>query len=77
MNYTITTMTNFDGMQILNLDKDGNKYTVGLYNKEKSKYTHKTFDTIETAEKAFLKIAGCFIRGDYSADDRANMLLNC
>ena len=76
MNYTITTMETYDGMQILNLDKDGNRYMVGLYNKGNSEYTHKTFATLDEAETAFLKIAKCFIRGDYSAADRAEMLRN-
>lgn len=76
MSYTITSMTTFDGMQILNLDKNGNGYLVSLYNKSNSQYTHKTFATIDAAEAAFLKIAKCFIRGEYSAADRAEMLRN-
>lgn len=76
MSYTITNMESFDGMQILNLDKIGNQYMVGFYNKGKSEYTHKTFATIDEAETAFLKIAKCFIRGEYSAEDRAAMLRN-
>ena len=75
MNYTITHMENYDGTQILNLDQDGNKYMVGFYDNLTSKYTHKKFATMDEAEAAFLKIAKCFIRCDYSAEDRAKMLL--
>lgn len=76
MSYTITTMNSFDGMQVLNLDKNGSSYLVGFYNKSNSEYTHKTFTTLDAAEAAFLKIAKCFIRCEYSAADRAEMLRN-
>lgn len=75
MNYTITHMENYDGTQRLNLDQDGNRYLVGHYDKLTKKYTHKKFATLDEAEAAFLKIAKCFIRCDYSAEDRAKMLL--
>lgn len=77
MQYTITHMEDYNGMQQINLDQTGNKYLVGHYNKGTKTYTHKTFDTIEDAETAFLKLASCFIRGDYSPEDRAAMLLAC
>ena len=77
MSYTITTMRDITGMQELNLGKTGNQYLVGYYNKGTSEYTHKKFDTIEAAEKAFFKIASCFIHGEHSPADRAKMLLDC
>lgn len=77
MFYTITTMDDFSGMQSLKLNKSGNQYQVCHYYKEATKYTSKTFETIEDAERAFFKIASCFIHGTYSAEDRAKMLLDC
>lgn len=77
MHYTITTMEDFNGSQSLKLNKAGNQYQVYFYNKGSSKATSKTFKTIEEAERAFFRIASCFIHGDYSAEDRAKMLLNC
>ena len=77
MYYSIANMDDFNGMQSLKLNKSGNKYQVCHYDKAATKYTSKTFETIEEAERAFFKIASCFIHGTYSAEDRAKMLLNC
>ena len=76
MHYTITTMTADCGSQILTLDKHGNQYMVNFHDKNTAESTHKTFKTIDEAEKVFLKIASCFIHSYYSAKDRAEMLKN-
>lgn len=77
MYYTIATMEDLSAKQSLKINKNGNKYDVCLYDRDISKFTRKTFATIEEAEQAFLKIASCFIHGVYSAKDRAKMLLDC
>lgn len=74
MNYTIATMENIEGTQVLSIDKDGNKYSVCFYDKETSKLTIKKVATIKEAEAAFMKIASCFIHSTYSAENRAKML---
>jgi len=74
MNYTITSMTNFGGNQIISVDKNGSKYSVGFYDKETQSFTHKDFNSIGEAEAAFMKMASFFIRGMYSAEQRANFL---
>lgn len=74
MNYTIASMREHGGMQVIGIDKSGNKYTVWHRNKGNSKFTHKTFDTIDEAESVFFALAKCFTRGEYSAEDRAAML---
>lgn len=76
MNYTITTMESADKMQRITLDRHGNKYLVGFYDKGTCEYTHKIFNTLDEAEQAFLKLASCFIRSTYSSKDRAEMLKN-
>lgn len=55
MQYTITHMEDYNGMQQITLDKTGNEYLVGHYNKGTKTYTHKTFDAIEDAETAFFE----------------------
>ena len=74
MNYTIASMKDFNGNQEIGIDKYGDQYTVWHNNKAWGTCTRKTFDTLEEAEGLFLALAKCFIRGEWSAEDRAAIL---
>lgn len=74
MNYTIVTMKDFNGNQEIGIDKYGDQYTVWHKNKAWSTCTRKTFDALEEAESLFLALARCFIRGEWSAEDRVAIL---
>ncbi len=49
MNYTIATTEEVHGNLCLNIDKNGNEYTVGLFNEATKEYTHRSFKTIDDA----------------------------
>lgn len=74
MNYTIVTMKDFNGMQEIGIDKYGNQYTVWHRNKAWSTWTRKTFETLDEAERLFMALAKCFIRGEWSAEDRMKIV---
>lgn len=75
MNYTIASMKDFNGNQEIGIDKYGNQYTVWHRNKAWSTSTRKTFDSLEEAESLFLTLAKCFIRGEWSTEDRVKIML--
>jgi hypothetical protein len=74
MNYTIASLNDVNFGQVLTLDKNGNKYTVGLYNEETKEYTHKSFDSIGEAYTIFEKLSRCICFGEYSYSDRKAMI---
>ena len=74
MNYTIASLNDVNFGQVLTLDKNGNKYVVGLYNEETKEYTHKSFDSIGEAYTIFEKLSRCICFGDYSYKDRKAMI---
>ncbi len=74
MNYTIASLHAVSFGQVLTLDKNGNKYVVGLYNEETKEYTHKSFDSIDEAYTIFEKLSRCICFGDYSYKDRKAMI---
>ena len=74
MHYTITEMNDLAGSQRLLLNKKGNQYEVGLYNRSTSTYKYRIFDTQEEAEAKFLCLASCIIRGIYNYEDRVKIL---
>lgn len=76
MNYTIVTLEAVGRDSILDISKDGNQYTVGIYDRESHSSATKTFKTIDEAEKVFMRFASYFIKGMYSTSDRMEMLRN-
>ena len=74
MNYTITFMHDNNGNQEIGIDKQGNKYMVWHNNQAWGSFVHKTFDTIEEAEGLFMTLARCFIRGEWSVEDRIKIM---
>lgn len=49
MNYTILETEQTQGNFALELVKNGNSYTVGLYNTTNKEYTKRTFERLDTA----------------------------
>jgi len=74
MNYAIASLYDVNFGQVLTLDKNGNKYVVGLYNEKTKEYTHKSFDSIDEAYTIFEKLSRCICFGDYSYKDRKAMI---
>lgn len=74
MNYTKASLEDVQGNIEVNLDKDGNQYLVGIRHAETKEYTHKTFDTLESAYKVFEKLSKAIIMGDYSYEQRKSFL---
>jgi len=74
MNYTIASLNDVNFGQVLTLDKNGNKYTVGLYNEETRECTRKSFDSIGEAYALFEKLSRCICFGEYSYIDRKAMI---
>lgn len=74
MNYTIAIMEDVQGVIRINLDKPGNEYLVGLYNKETKEYSHNTFSNINEANDIFQKLSSAIITGAYSYEQRKQML---
>jgi hypothetical protein len=74
MIYTIACLEEVQGTIQLNFVKTGNKYLVGIYNKETTEYEHKTYETIEAAYKVFEKLSKAIIEGCYSYQARKEML---
>lgn len=73
MIYTIATLSCRD--IDLTIDTKGNKYTVGLYNKESKQYTHNDFDNLNDAYKVFEKLSSWLIYGLYSEESKRDYLL--
>lgn len=74
MNYTKAVLEDVQGNIEVNLDKDGNKYLVGLRHTETGEYTHKTFDTIEQAYEVFEKFSKAIVMGTHSYEQRKGFL---
>lgn len=74
MNYTIAMLESLNGLK-LNVDKNGNQYTVGLFDSETKNYTHKSFVSLDEAFKVFQKVSEYIIKGLGSYNDKCNLLL--
>ena len=67
MEYTIARMESRNIS--LNIDRIGNEYLVGLWDKENHSSTTKRFGTIELAYKVFEKISSWLVFGYFSNED--------
>lgn len=74
MYYTMTSLEDHVFHQRLSIDKNGNKYVVGIHDRDTSTYKHRTFDNLAEAEQKFLYLARCIIHGNYSFEDRVKIL---
>ena len=72
MEYTIARMESRNIS--LSIDKIGNEYLVGLWDKEDHSSTTKRFGTIELAYKVFEKISSWLVFGYYSNEDKKTYL---
>lgn len=75
MNYTLLMTEEIHGDQVLQLDKSGNEYVVGLYNKANKEYKCRHFKRIEDAREKYLELCAYMIHGYYSYSDRVEKLL--
>lgn len=74
MNRTIASLTDVNSGQVLDLNQNGNKYDVVLYNEETRECTRKSFDSICEAYTIFEKLSRCICFGEYSYSDRKAMI---
>lgn len=74
MHFTIALLEDVHGEIKVNFDSTGNKYLVGVYNKLTREYTHKTFDNMNTACAIFTKLCEWVVKGEYSYEDRKELL---
>lgn len=75
MSHTIATLEETQGNLSINLDSTGNKYLVGIYNNETKEYTHKTFDTMDSAYAAFSMLSKYVCLSLYTEKEKRGFLL--
>ena len=75
MNYTIATTKDLATDQNLTFGKDGQYYTIGLYDNNGNGTTVKVLDDNQ-AKNIYLKLVGYIINGYYNFDDRLQVLKN-
>ena len=75
MNYTIAKTKDLATDQSLTFGKDGQYYTIGLYDNNGNGTTVKVLDDNQ-AKSIYLKLASYIINGYYSFDDRLQVLKN-
>ena len=76
MNYTILKTDVVFTNESVNLDKNGNKYTVGIYNSESKQYSHRDFDTIEEALAKYSRIVELYGLSLYTEEQKRQILLH-
>lgn len=75
MNYTIATTKDLATDQSLTFGKDGQYYTIGLYDSNGNGTTINILDD-KQAKSIYLKLASYIIDGYYSFNDRLQVLKN-
>lgn len=73
MNYTIAKTKDLATDQVLYFGKNGQFYTVGLYDNNGNGTTINILDDNQ-AERIYLKLASYIINGYYNFDDRLQVL---
>ena len=66
MNYTIATFEQVHGNLNIDISKSGNKYVVGIWDKEEHASTNKTFDSLQDAYKVYEKLISWCVFGYYT-----------
>lgn len=74
MNYTIAVMELVEDVAQVEIGKNGNKYFVGVYNKDTKEYAHKDFDTINKAYEAYNILCELFIKHLGTFNDKVKVL---
>lgn len=74
MNYTIATTKEVHGNLCLNIDKNGNEYTVGLFNDVTKEYTHRSFKTIDEALTVYNTLVELIVKGYGTEEYKRNVL---
>nr|DAJ52034.1 MAG TPA: hypothetical protein [Caudoviricetes sp.] len=74
MNYTIATTEEVHGNLYLNIDKNGNEYTVGLFNEVTKEYTHRSFKTIDEALTVYKTLVELIVKGYGTEEYKRNVL---
>lgn len=74
MNYTIATTEEVHGDLSLNIDKNGNEYTVGLFNEVTKEYTHRSFKTIDDALTVYKTLVELIVKGYGTEEYKRNVL---
>lgn len=70
MYYTIASLEDMAGNQTIDFDKDGNKYTVSIYNKGTKENCSKTYKNFVDAEYVYMKFVRAVLEGLYSFEER-------
>lgn len=74
MHYTIATTKEVHGNLCLNIDKNGNKYTLGLFNDVTKEYTHRSFKTIDDALTVYKTLVELIVKGYGTEEYKRNVL---
>lgn len=74
MNYTIAETKEVHGNLCLNIDQNGNEYTVGLFNEETKEYTHRSFKTIDDALTVYKTLVELIVKGYGTEEYKRNVL---
>lgn len=74
MYYTIASLEDYAGNQVLSFDKMGQFYNISLYNKDSKESTKLTIRDITKASKIYLELTDCILKGYYSFEQRRNIL---
>ena len=74
MSYTIASLTDIQGVLVVDFGKNGNMNEVSLYNIETKELSIKKFDKMEDAYIIFEKLSKAIIFGEYSEEVKRSWL---
>ena len=74
MHYTIASFEQVHGNLVIDICSSGNKYDVGIWDKEEHASTTKTFDRLSEAYKVFEKLVSWCVFGYYTDSDKKEYL---
>lgn len=70
MYYTIASLEDVAGNQTIDFNKNGNEYTVSMYNKGTKESCSKTYKNFVDAEYVYMKFVRVVLEGIYSFEER-------
>lgn len=70
MSYTMIVCEDVPYHMIVDISKNGDKYVVGLWYREKSKNAKRSFDNLKEAYELYANMSKLFAFGLYSVNDR-------